>query len=124
MTFFGEQRWDPDCTHTISKVMTIPMIGCWGSLSLVGGYLLVVNGGVGALVGSVGLASRRPRASTPSGTSGRSALITLVVVAVGAAGAYVVFGQRPVPATQPVGVSFVTPPPDATCSPTRSTRRC
>ena len=34
--------------------------------------------------------------------------ITLVVVAIGVGVAYVVFGQRRVPATQPVGVSVVT----------------
>jgi NADH-quinone oxidoreductase subunit L len=35
-------------------------------------------------------------------------ILTLVVVAFGVGGAIVAFGIRPVPATQPVGVSFVT----------------
>ena len=35
-------------------------------------------------------------------------ILTLVVALLGVAGAYVVFGNRAVPATQPVGVSFVT----------------
>jgi NADH-quinone oxidoreductase subunit L len=106
MTFFGERRWEPDVhPHESPKVMTIPM-AILGLLSLVGGYLLVVNGGLTHwLAPSVGVATTEgahPLNKWALGT------ITLVVVAIGVGVAYVIFGQRRVPATQPVGVSIVT----------------
>jgi NADH-quinone oxidoreductase subunit L len=106
MTFFGERRWEPDVhPHESPRVMTIPMM-VLGLMSLVGGYLLVLNGGVTKwLAPSVGVATTEgahPLNKWALGT------ITLVVVAIGVGVAYVVFGQRRVPATQPVGVSVVT----------------
>jgi NADH-quinone oxidoreductase subunit L len=106
MTFFGERRWEPDVhPHESPKVMTIPMM-VLGALSLVGGYLLVLNGGVTKwLAPSVGVATTEGAHPLNKWVLGT---ITLVVVAIGVGVAYVVFGQRRVPATQPVGVSFVT----------------
>jgi NADH-quinone oxidoreductase subunit L len=106
MTFFGERRWEPDVhPHESPKVMTIPMI-VLGALSLVGGYLLVLNGGVTKwLAPSVGVATTEGAHPLNKWVLGT---ITLVVVAIGVGIAYVVFGQRRVPATQPVGVSVIT----------------
>jgi NADH-quinone oxidoreductase subunit L len=105
MTFFGERRWEPDVhPHESPRIMTIPMV-ILGALSLVGGYLLVVNGGVAKwLSPSVGPASdgQHPLNKWTLGA------ITLIIIAIGVGVAYVIFGQRRVPATQPVGVSVVT----------------
>jgi NADH-quinone oxidoreductase subunit L len=106
MTFHGERRWEPDVhPHEAPRVMTWPMIAL-GVLSLVGGWLLIFGGGVQHwLATSVG----------PSGEEGVHTvspvvltLLTLVVVVLGVAGAWFAFGRRPVPVTQPVGVSPVT----------------
>jgi len=106
MTFFGERRWEEDVhPHEASLTMTLPMM-VLGVLSLVGGYLLIVGGGVQRwLEPSVG-----PSIEVGTHTISTSVLIalTLVVVALGAAGGYVAFGRRPVPIQQPVGVSPVT----------------
>jgi NADH-quinone oxidoreductase subunit L len=106
MTFFGPRRWEEDVhPHEAPPVMTIPMI-ILGILSLVGGYLLYLNGAVQRwLTPSVG-------PSIEEGVHTISpvvlSLITLVVVLFGAAGAYVAFGTRPVPEVQPVDVTPVT----------------
>ena len=106
MTFHGERRWEDDVhPHEAPRVMTWPMIAL-GALSLVGGYLLIFGGGLQHwLTPSVG----------PSGEEGVHTVspvvltvLTLLVVALGVAGGWVAFGMRPVPATQPVGVSPVT----------------
>jgi NADH-quinone oxidoreductase subunit L len=106
MTFHGERRWEDDVhPHEAPRVMTWPMIAL-GALSLVGGYLLIFGGGLQHwLTPSVG----------PSGELGVHTVspvvltvLTLVVVALGVAGGWVAFGTRPVPSTQPVGVSVVT----------------
>jgi NADH-quinone oxidoreductase subunit L len=106
MTFHGERRWEDDVhPHEAPRVMTWPMIAL-GALSLVGGYLLIFGGGLQHwLMPSVG----------PSGELGVHTVspvvltvLTLVVVALGVAGGWVAFGTRPVPSTQPVGVSVVT----------------
>jgi len=106
MTFHGERRWEDDVhPHEAPRVMTWPMI-LLGVLSLVGGYLLIFGGGLQHwLTPSVG----------PSGELGVHTVspvvltvLTLVVVALGVGGAWVAFGMRLVPATQPVGVSVMT----------------
>ena len=46
MTFFGERRWEDDVhPHESPPIMTVPMI-VLAIVSLVGGCLLIVNGGV------------------------------------------------------------------------------
>jgi NADH-quinone oxidoreductase subunit L len=105
MTFFGEKRWEPDVhPHESPRSMTIPMM-VLAVLALVGGYLLVLNGGVthwlAPAVGAEG-EGEHPLNKWLLGS------IALLVVALGVGVAYVIFGQRRVPASQPVGVSFVT----------------
>jgi NADH-quinone oxidoreductase subunit L len=106
MTFFGQKRWEDDVhPHEAPPVMTIPMM-ILGALALVGGFLLIFGGGVQHwLEPSVG-------PSVEVGVHTISplvlSLITLVVVALGALGAWVAFGRKPVPISQPVGVSPIT----------------
>ncbi len=106
MTFHGERRWEPDVhPHESPRIMTWPMI-MLGLLSLIGGYLLIFGGGVQHwMTPSVGPSVEEGvhTVSTPV-----LSILTLLVVVLGAAGAWVAFGMRPVPATQPVGVSPVT----------------
>jgi NADH-quinone oxidoreductase subunit L len=106
MTFHGERRWEDDVhPHEAPSSMTLPMI-VLGVASLVGGYLLVFGGGfqhwlepsVGPSV-EEGVHTVSPVVLT---------LLTLVVVALGALGAWVAFGRKPIPITQPVGVSPIT----------------
>jgi NADH-quinone oxidoreductase subunit L len=85
--------------------MTLPMIAL-GALALVGGYLLIFGGGVQHwLTPSVG-------PSVEEGVHTVSpvvlTLITLLVVILGVAGGWVAFGRRPVPVSQPMGVSPLT----------------
>jgi NADH-quinone oxidoreductase subunit L len=106
MTFHGERRWEPDMhPHEAPRIMTVPLI-ILGIASLVGGYLLIFGGGVQHwLEPSVGT-------SVEEGVHTVSPVVltalTLVVVALGVGGAVLAFGQRTVPAAQPVGVSWVT----------------
>ncbi len=106
MTFFGERRWESDVhPHEAPAIMKWPVM-VLALASLIGGYLLIFGGGVQHwLTPSVG----------PSGEEGVHtvspivlSILTLVVVALGIGGAYLVFGQRRVPAAAPVGVSPVT----------------
>jgi NADH-quinone oxidoreductase subunit L len=105
MTFFGEKRWEDDVhPHEAPSTMTIPMM-VLGLLSLVGGYLLVLNGGVEHwLSPSVGATLEGPHALN----KWLVGLVTLAVVLVGIGIAYLVFGQRRVPAARPLAVSPVT----------------
>jgi len=106
MTFHGERRWEDDVhPHEAPRSMTYPMI-VLGVLSLVGGYLLIFGGGMQHwLTPSVG-------PSVEEGVHTVSKLVltalTLVVVALGVFGGWVAFGRKPIPLTQPVGVSPVT----------------
>ena len=106
MTFHGKRRWEDDVhPHESPRIMTVPMI-VLGALSLVGGYLLIFGGGLQHwLTPSVG-SSIEEGAHTVSPVV--LTVLTLVVVALGVGGAWVAFGMRPVPATQPVGVSPIT----------------
>jgi NADH-quinone oxidoreductase subunit L len=106
MTFHGEKRWEDDVhPHESKPIMTVPLI-ILGALSLVGGGVLVFGGGLqNWLETSVG-APEEAGVHTISPTV--LTILTLVVIAFGVAGGIVAFGIRPVPATQPVGVSFVT----------------
>jgi NADH-quinone oxidoreductase subunit L len=106
MTFLGERRWEDDVhPHEAPRVMTLPMM-LLGLLSLVGGFLLIVGGGVQHwLTPSVGK-SVEVGAHTISPLV--LTLLTLLVVALGVAGGWVAFGTKPVPVSPPVGVSPVT----------------
>jgi NADH-quinone oxidoreductase subunit L len=106
MTFHGERRWEDDAhPHEAPRSMTYPMI-VLGVLSLVGGYLLIFGGGFQHwLTPSVG-------PSVEEGVHTVSPVVltvlTLVVVALGVLGGWIGFGRRPIPITQPVGVSPIT----------------
>jgi NADH-quinone oxidoreductase subunit L len=106
MTFHGERRWHDDVhPHEAPRSMTYPMI-VLGLLSLVGGYLLIFGGGFQHwLTPSVG-----PSVEEGVHTVSKVVLtaITLVVVALGVLGGWVAFGRKPIPVSQPVGVSPVT----------------
>jgi NADH-quinone oxidoreductase subunit L len=101
MTFHGKRRWEDDVhPHEASIVMTAPMI-LLAILSLVGGGALVFGGGLqNWLAPSVGkpIEAGVHTISTPVLTA-----LTLIVVVLGVAGAFVAFGRRPVPVTQPAG---------------------
>jgi NADH-quinone oxidoreductase subunit L len=106
MTFFGKRRWEEDVhPHEAPRVMTWPMM-VLAAASIIGGFLLIVGGGVqhwltpsvGKSV-EVGVHTVSPLVLT---------LLTLVVVALGVVGGWIAFGTQPVPTVQPVGVSPVT----------------
>jgi NADH-quinone oxidoreductase subunit L len=101
MTFFGERRWEDDVhPHEAPAIMTYPVL-VLAAMSLVGGYLLIFRGGVQHwLAPSVG---KSVEVGTHTINSGVLSILTLVVIAAGAGVAYVFFGQRQVPVTQPVG---------------------
>jgi NADH-quinone oxidoreductase subunit L len=106
MTFHGERRWEDDVhPHESPRIMTWPML-VLALLSLIGGFLLILGGGVQHwLEPSVG-----PSVEEGVHTISPVVLIalTLVVVALGVVGAWVAFGRQRVPISQPVGVSPVT----------------
>ncbi len=99
MTFLGNRRWEDDVhPHEAPMVMKAPMI-VLAIMALVGGYLLIMGGGVQHwLSPSVG-------ESIEVGTHTISpvvlSLITLLVVALGIAAAVVT--TRRVPSTRPAG---------------------
>ena len=105
MTFFGEKRWEDDVhPHEAPWAMRAPMV-VLAVLALVGGYLLVLNGGLNHwLAPSVGATVEGPHPLN----KWLVGIVTLVVVVIGAGGAYLIFATRPVPASQPVGVSAIT----------------
>ena len=106
MTFFGEQRWEEGVhPHEAPKIMTVPVL-ILGAASVIGGFLLIYGGGVQHwLTPSVGPGIEEGvHTISPIVLT----LLTIVVVLLGAAGAFVAFGQRPVPVEQPVAVSPIT----------------
>ena len=106
MTFHGERRWEEDVhPHEAPRSMTIPM-AILAVLSLGGGYLLIMGGGLAHwLTPAVGGGEEEaaPRVSQFAFGS-----ITLAVVALGVAWAWLLFGKRAVPKEQPYMVSAVT----------------
>jgi NADH-quinone oxidoreductase subunit L len=101
MTFHGQRRWEDDVhPHEAPKSMTYPML-VLAVLALVGGAVLTFGGGLQNWLTPVVGKPEEAGAHTINGTV--LLLLTLVVVAGGVAGAYLVFGIRPVPATQPAG---------------------
>ena len=106
MTFHGKRRWEDDVhPHEAPSVMTAPMV-VLAVLSLIGGGLLVLGGSLqNWLTPSVG----HPIESGAHTISPLVlTLLTLLVMIFGIAGGVLAFGIRPVPATQPMGVSPVT----------------
>jgi NADH-quinone oxidoreductase subunit L len=106
MTFFGERRWEDDVhPHEAPTVMTAPM-AVLALLSLAGGVLLTIGGGVQHwLEPSVG---RSAEIGEHTMSPVVLTLLGLIVVALGAAAAFLAFGRRAVPERQPVLVSPVT----------------
>ncbi|MDQ1751900.1 MAG: NADH-quinone oxidoreductase subunit [Pseudonocardiales bacterium] len=101
MTFHGAKRWEDDVhPHEAPRTMTVPMI-LLGFLSLVGGGALTFGGGLQNWLEPVVGKPEEAGIHTISPTV--LLALTLVVVAGGVAGAYLVFGRRPVPVTQPAG---------------------
>jgi NADH-quinone oxidoreductase subunit L len=106
MTFLGKRRWEEDVhPHEAPTVMAWPML-VLAAASIIGGFLLILGGGVqhwltpsvGPSV-EVGVHTISPLVLT---------LLTILVMLLGMAGAWVAFGMQPVPSTQPVGVSPMT----------------
>jgi NADH-quinone oxidoreductase subunit L len=106
MTFHGEKRWEEDVhPHEAPKIMTIPIM-VLGVLSLIGGYLLIVGGGVQHwLEPSVG---KPIEAGVHTVSPTVLTVLTLLVVALGVLGGWVAFGRQPVPIEPPVGVTPIT----------------
>jgi NADH-quinone oxidoreductase subunit L len=106
MTFFGEKRWAKDAhPHEAPATMTGPMILLAIGAAAAGGLLVMGHGLEHWLEPSVG-ALIEPETHTIA--PGLLTIITLALVVAGAGSAWFAFGARPVPATAPVGVSFVT----------------
>ena len=104
MTFFGDKRWkDGVHPHESPSVMTFPLI-VLAALSVLGGILYLGHWIVDWLAPVVG---EVPEHELPLPAIAYT-LMTLAVVAVGVAVAWVLVGKRPVPATAPTEVSFVT----------------
>ena len=99
MTFFGKKRWEDDVhPHEAPFTMKAPML-VLALLALVGGYLLIMGGGVQHwLTPSVG---EPIEAGTHTIDTTVLGAITLVVIALGVAGAFVAF--KTVPVVQPAG---------------------
>ena len=106
MTFLGEKRWEDDVhPHESPPIMTWPMV-ILAVLSLVGGWAMILGGGLQHwLTPSVGPSVEEGvhTVSTPVLTA-----LTLIVIALGVLGGWVAFGRQPIPVEPPVGVSPVT----------------
>jgi NADH-quinone oxidoreductase subunit L len=105
MTFHGERRWEDDAhPHEAPVTMTVPMV-VLAVLSIIGGFLLIVGGGVQHwLTPSVG-ESVEVGAHTVSPVV--LSVLTLIVIALGIAAAFLAFGRHAIPQRQPAG-SVVT----------------
>ena len=101
MTFHGQRRWEDDVhPHEAPMSMKAPMV-VLAVMSLVGGFLLILGGGVQHwLSPSVG-----PSVEVGAHTISPVVLtaLTLVVVALGIAAAFLAFGRSAVPESQPAG---------------------
>jgi NADH-quinone oxidoreductase subunit L len=101
MTFHGARRWEDDVhPHESPAIMVAPM-AVLALLAVVGGYLLVLNGGVKHWLSIAIGAGATEESHTINATL--LSIITLVVVAIGIALAYLIFGRQEVPAVAPVG---------------------
>ncbi len=108
LTFFGKRRWTEGVhPHESPVSMTAPMI-VLAIGSAVGGFLLILNGGVQHWLTPVLGKSAEEGVHTVNGTV--LTIITLLVVAGGMSGAYVAFGRPTVriPWTPPQAGAVVT----------------
>ncbi len=104
MTFFGDKRWRPDVhPHESPSVMTVPLI-VLGSLSVVGGVLILGGWITGWLEPVTGPEGEHELFVSPLVLT---ILVTLTVAA-GVAVAWAVFGRVSVPDSTPQRVSWVT----------------
>jgi len=104
LTFFTQERWEPDVhPHESPKVMTIPLI-VLAALSVLGGFLLLNDWIVSFLAPVVGEA---PHEEPPLPALVITVLAVLVV-AIGVALAWFLVGKRDVPRTAPTKVSVFT----------------
>jgi NADH-quinone oxidoreductase subunit L len=104
LTFFGDRRWPKDAhPHESQSVMTVPLMLLAGA-STFGGVLLLNTWVVDWLEPSVGPEEHQDLPLNALAIS----LLVLVVVAVGIGVAWMMYGARPVPATQPIRVSPLT----------------
>ncbi len=105
MTFHGEKRWEDDVhPHEAPTTMTAPMV-ILAVMSLIGGYLLIMGGGVQHwLTPSVG-----PSIEVGTHTISKPVLtvLTLVVIIAGVGSAYLTFWNKRIPQRRPAG-SVVT----------------
>jgi NADH-quinone oxidoreductase subunit L len=94
MTFFGKRRWTEDVhPHESPASMTIPMI-VLAIGATIGGYLLILGGGVQHWLGPVLGKSAEEGVHTVNKTV--LSLITLLAIAGGVGAAYTVFGRAKV----------------------------
>jgi NADH-quinone oxidoreductase subunit L len=104
MTFFTNQRWEPDVhPHESPKVMTVPLI-VLAALSVLGGVMLAGDWIVDFLSPVVGVAEHHE----PPLPALVITLIVTATVAVGVTTAWFTVGKRDVPREAPAEVSFVT----------------
>lgn len=104
MTFFTDQRWEPDAhPHESPKVMTVPLI-VLAALSVLGGLMLAGDWIVEFLSPVVGVAEHHE----PPLPALVITLIVTATVALGVATAWFTVGKRDVPREAPTEVSFVT----------------
>jgi NADH-quinone oxidoreductase subunit L len=104
MTFFTEERWEPDVhPHESPKVMTVPLI-VLAALSVLGGLLLLNDWIVDFLSPVTGLAPHEE----PPLPALVVTILAVLVVAVGVALAWFLVGKRDVPRTAPTKVSVFT----------------
>ncbi|BEP12557.1 NADH-quinone oxidoreductase subunit L [Acidothermaceae bacterium B102] len=106
MTFFGEKRWvEGTHPHESPLTMTVPMM-VLAAASVVGGYLLILGGGVQHWLTPVVGGSLEEGVHTVDPTV--LSILTLLVVAGGVAGGYLLFQARTVPSVAPVAVTPIT----------------
>lgn len=101
MTFHGARRWEDDVhPHEAPGIMVAPM-AVLALLAVVGGYLLIVGGGVKHWLSTAVGAGATEEAHTidPYLLS----VVTIVVVIIGIALSWLIFGRQEVPAVAPVG---------------------
>jgi NADH-quinone oxidoreductase subunit L len=104
LTFFTEERWEPDVhPHESPKVMTVPLV-VLAALSVLGGLLLLNDWIVSFLEPVTGLAPHEE----PPLPALMITLLAVLVVAAGVALAWFLVGRRDVPRTAPTKVSVFT----------------
>ncbi|MFI6286791.1 NADH-quinone oxidoreductase subunit L [Streptomyces sp. NPDC051018] len=104
LTFFGEQRWQPDAEghqphpHESPRSMTIPMIILAFGSVFAGGFFAIGDRFVNWLEPVTGFEHGHSPVSAMTVTSA-----TVVVLVIGVTIAWLMYGRRPVPVTAPRG---------------------